>query len=84
MTDFTSWHRLESQIPFNDLPKLHRAFLKWCGVENADDMPLRRAGQRVEAELKRLALSGTVQKEGDDFLFPAALIAEFWPQADPA
>lgn len=74
-----SWRELEARTPFGDLPKLHRALLAWRGVENADTMPLRRAQQRVEAELNKLALNGEIQKNDGDFLLPAALLAEFWP-----
>ena len=77
-----SWRELESQTPFNDLPQLHRAFLAWRGVENAGTMPLRRAQQRVEAELNKMALAGDIQKESGQFLLPAAVITEFWSLLD--
>lgn len=56
------------------LPEFHRAFLTWRGVEGAGEMPLRRVGQRVEAELNRLVRDGQAQRQGEDWLLsPGAL-----------
>lgn len=61
-------------MPFDALPAFHRAFLRWRGVEGADSLPLRRAQQRVEAELNRLVQAGQATREGDDWqLTPDAL-----------
>ncbi|WP_104991571.1 hypothetical protein [Deinococcus sp. NW-56] len=69
-----SWRALETRIGLDALPDFHRAFLTWRGVEGAAGMPLRRAQQRVEAELNRLVQSGEATRDGDDWrLSPGAL-----------
>lgn len=69
-----SWRALETRVGLDALPAFHRAFLGWRGVEGAGAMPLRRVGQRVEAELNRLVQAGQAQRTGDDWtLAPGAL-----------
>lgn len=69
-----SWRELETRVGLDALPAFHRAFLTWRGVPDADAMPLRRVGQRVEAELNRLVQSGQATRgEGDWTLQPGAL-----------
>ena len=69
-----SWRDLETRVGLDALPAFHRAFLTWRGVEDADAMPLRRVGQRVEAELNRMVRGGQAQKQGDDWtLAPGTL-----------
>ncbi|WP_034386398.1 hypothetical protein [Deinococcus sp. YIM 77859] len=69
-----SWRALETRVGLDALPGFHRAFLAWRGVEGAAEMPLRRVGQRVEAELNRLVQAGQAQKRADDWwLAPGAL-----------
>ena len=72
-----SWRDLETRIGLDHLPAFHRAFLTWRGVEDADGMPLRRVGQRVEAELNRMVQAGQAQKEGDDWRLSAGALAGF-------
>jgi len=69
-----SWRELETRVGLDALPAFHRAFLTWRGVEGAQEMPLRRVGQRVEAELNRLAQAGqATRQDGDWTLAPGAL-----------
>lgn len=69
-----SWRELETRVGLDALPAFHRHFLTWRGVENADEMPLRRVSQRVDAELNRLVQAGQAHKQGDDWqLEPGAL-----------
>ncbi|MEW6420648.1 MAG: hypothetical protein AB1511_02815 [Deinococcota bacterium] len=69
-----SWRDLETRVGLDALPAFHRAFLTWRGVEDADAMPLRRVGQRVEAELNRMVQAGQAQRhDGDWVLLPGAL-----------
>lgn len=69
-----SWRALETRVGLDALPAFHRAFLTWRGVEDADAMPLRRVGQRVEAELNRMVQAGQAQRQdGDWALAPGAL-----------
>ncbi|WP_102125865.1 hypothetical protein [Deinococcus planocerae] len=69
-----SWREIETRVGLDNLPAFHRAFLTWRGVEGTAEMPLRRAQQRVEAELNRLVREGGAQKQGDDWtLAPGAL-----------
>lgn len=68
-----SWRELEERIGLDQLPAFHRAFLAWRGVD-ASGMPLRRVGQRVEAELNRMVQAGLAEVKGGDWLlFPGAL-----------
>lgn len=60
------WRDLETRVGLDDLPAFHRAFLRWRGLENVDDMPLRRVQQRTEAELNRMVLQGLTRAVGDD------------------
>ncbi|MEF2276867.1 hypothetical protein V3W47_01060 [Deinococcus sp. YIM 134068] len=62
-----SWRDLETRVGLDNLPAFHRAFLMWRGVEGTAEMPLRRVGQRVEAELNRMVREGQARKEGDDW-----------------
>lgn len=66
-----SWRTLESRVPFDELPALHRRFLVWRGVEGVEEMPLRRVQQRTEAELNKMAMAGEIQKTAEDWLLPA-------------
>ncbi|THF71109.1 hypothetical protein E7T06_04720 [Deinococcus sp. Arct2-2] len=81
------WRTLETRVGLDALPDFHRAFLAWRGVEGVADMPLRRVGQRVEAELNRMVLQSLTRKEDDDWaLIPGALegfeaAAPFLPDA---
>jgi hypothetical protein len=69
-----SWRELETRVGLDALPAFHRSFLRWRGVENAEDMPLRRVAQRVDAELNRLVQAGQAHRHGDDWrLEPGAL-----------
>lgn len=75
-----SWRALEARVPFDDLPAFHRAFLAWRGLEGAASLPLRRAQQRVEAELNRMTQAGQAQRVGDDWLLTQGALAGF-PEA---
>lgn len=82
-----SWRELETRVGLDALPAFHRAFLTWRGVEGAGEMPLRRVGQRVEAELNRLVQSGQATRQGGDWtLAPGALggfgeaVPYLWPR----
>lgn len=69
-----SWRALETRVGLDRLPDFHRAFLTWRGVPDVADMPLRRVGQRVEAELNRMVQAGEARKVEDDWeLSPGAL-----------
>ena len=69
-----SWRDLETRVGLDALPDFHRAFLEWSGVEGVAEMPLRRVGQRVEAELNRMVKDGRAAREGEDWqLIPGAL-----------
>lgn len=69
-----SWRALETCVGLDALPDFHRAFLRWRGVEGGDQLPVRRLGQRVEAELNRLVQGDLARREGDDWqLIPGAL-----------
>lgn len=69
-----SWRALETRVGLDALPDFHRAFLRWRGVEGGGDLPVRRLGQRVEAELNRMVQGDLAQREGDDWrLIPGAL-----------
>ena len=69
-----SWRDLETRVGLDALPEFHRAFLEWSGVEGAAEMPLRRVGQRVEAELNRMVKDGRATREDEDWrLIPGAL-----------
>ncbi|EYB67141.1 hypothetical protein DEIPH_ctg051orf0057 [Deinococcus phoenicis] len=72
-----SWRALETRVGLDALPDFHRAFLTWRGVEDAAGMPLRRVGQRVEAELNRLTQAGQAQRQGDDWLLGPEALAGF-------
>ncbi|MCD0158397.1 hypothetical protein [Deinococcus sp. 6GRE01] len=77
-----SWRALETRVGLDSLPAFHRAFLTWRAVEGADDMPLRRVQQRVEAELNRLVQAGQATRSGEDwYLTPDALSS--FPPAQP-
>lgn len=69
-----SWRDLETRVGLDALPAFHRRFLTWRGVENADELPLRRVSQRVEAELNRLVQAGQARRQDGDWLLePGAL-----------
>ncbi|BDP40519.1 hypothetical protein DAETH_04880 [Deinococcus aetherius] len=69
-----SWREIETRVGLDALPAFHRTFLAWRGVEGTAEMPLRRVGQRVEAELNRMVREGQAQKQGDDWtLVPGTL-----------
>lgn len=69
-----SWRDLETRVGLDALPEFHRAFLEWSGAEGVAEMPLRRVGQRVEAELNRMVKDGRAVREGEDWrLIPGAL-----------
>ena len=69
-----SWRDLETRVGLDALPEFHRAFLEWSGVEGAAEMPLRRVGQRVEAELNRMVKDGLATRGDEDWrLIPGAL-----------
>lgn len=72
-----SWRGLETRVGFEQLPALHRQFLQWRGVEGASELNVRRAQQRVEAELNRLVQAGVAQRQGDDWLISAEALAGF-------
>lgn len=72
-----SWRALETRVGLDALPDFHRAFLIWRGVEGAAEMPLRRAQQRVEAELNRLVQSGEATRDGDDWRISREALAGF-------
>ncbi|SMB89746.1 hypothetical protein [Deinococcus hopiensis] len=77
MTSTQSWRELETRTGLDHLPDFHRAFLTWRGVEGAAEMPLRRVGQRVEAELNRMVQAGRAQKVGDDWQLEPGALAGF-------
>lgn len=64
---------------FENLPDFHRAFLAWRGVAGVAEMPLRRVGQRVEAELNRMVQAGQAQKREDDWILAPGALDGFWP-----
>ena len=69
-----SWRSIENRVGLDALPAFHRAFLRWRGVEGVDNLPVRRAGQRVEAELNRMVQGDLATRAGDDWhLVPGAL-----------
>ncbi|TDE86434.1 MULTISPECIES: hypothetical protein [Deinococcus] len=69
-----SWRALETRVGLDALPAFHRAFLTWRGVADVQTMPLRRVGQRVEAELNRMVQTGQAQRQdGDWVLAPGTL-----------
>ena len=69
-----SWRDLETRVGLDALPGFHRAFLEWSGVEGVAEMPLRRVGQRVEAELNRMVKDGLATRGEEDWrLIPGAL-----------
>lgn len=69
-----SWRALENRVGLSALPAFHCAFLRWRGVDGADDLPVRRAGQRVQAELNRMVQGDLATRQGDDWhLIPGAL-----------
>ncbi|AWN24451.1 hypothetical protein DKM44_03555 [Deinococcus irradiatisoli] len=72
-----SWRGLEARVPLDDLPAFHRAFLSWRGVAGAEEMPLRRVQQRVEAELNRWVQSGEAAREGEDLRVRRAALNGF-------
>lgn len=72
-----SWRALETRVGLDALPDFHRAFLTWRGVEGADGMPLRRVGQRVEAELNRLVQAGEATRDGEDWQLDPGALAGF-------
>ncbi|MVN86781.1 hypothetical protein GO986_08385 [Deinococcus sp. HMF7620] len=73
----TSWRALETRVGLDQLPAFHRAFLTWRGVESAQEMPLRRVQQRVEAELNRLVQAGQATREDDDWQLAAGALGGF-------
>ena len=75
--DRLSWRTIETRVPLDDLPAFHRAFLSWRGVEEAQQMPLRRVQQRVEAELNKLVRDGSAERVGDDVLISREALSEF-------
>ncbi|WP_027461530.1 hypothetical protein [Deinococcus murrayi] len=72
-----SWRALETRVGLDALPDFHRAFLTWRGVAGAAGMPLRRAQQRVEAELNRLVQAGAATRDGDDWQLAREALAGF-------
>lgn len=72
-----SWRALETRVGLDALPDFHRAFLTWRGVEGAAGMPLRRVGQRVEAELNRLVQAGEATRDGEDWQLDPGALAGF-------
>ncbi|MBB5235652.1 hypothetical protein [Deinococcus budaensis] len=72
-----SWRALETRVGLGALPAFHRAFLTWRGVAGTDEMPLRRVGQRVEAELNRLVQSGQATREGEDWALAPGTLGGF-------
>lgn len=72
-----SWRELETRVGLDALPAFHRAFLTWRGVEGATEMPLRRVGQRVEAELNRLVQAGQATRQEGDWALAAGALAGF-------
>ena len=72
-----SWCELETKVGLDALPEFHRAFLAWRGIEGVQEMPLRRVGQRVSAELNGLVQAGLPQKKEDDWLISSHVLASF-------
>ncbi|MCL6525516.1 MAG: hypothetical protein K6T57_01415 [Thermaceae bacterium] len=62
------WSELEAQIPLDELPAFHRAFLELHRPElEAQTLPLRRVQQYVVQTLHTLAQSGQARQVGEDF-----------------
>ncbi len=62
--DWINWRELEAQIPLEQLPDFHKAFLTSKGVQT-DSMMLRRVQQSVERELNKLIQQGQARLENE-------------------
>jgi hypothetical protein len=58
-----NWRELEANIPLEQLPEFHRAFLASRGVENLETMMLRRIQQSVERELNTMLREGEAKQD---------------------
>jgi hypothetical protein len=74
---FQSWRELEARIALDELPNLHRAFLKTRGIDTGG-MPLRRIQQNVERELNKLVLEGRAQRHETDILLDDSVLDQGW------
>jgi hypothetical protein len=79
MTDWTDWRELEASTPLEDLPNFHRAFLRSRGVDNPENMMLRRVQQAVERELNTLLRQGLAKLENERLLVAKSVLDEIKP-----
>jgi hypothetical protein len=73
-----NWRELESNIPLEQLPEFHRAFLQSRGIANPETMPLRRVQQSVERELNTLIKEEQAKLEQDILLVLNQHIPQPW------
>jgi hypothetical protein len=72
------WRELESNIPLEQLPEFHRAFLLNRGTINPEKMPLRQVQQSVEREINSLIKEGQAKFEQDILLVSSQNIPQSW------
>jgi beta-galactosidase beta subunit len=73
-----NWRELETQIPLEQLPEFHRDFLNARGVQNTQEMMLRRVQQSVERELNTLIREGHAKYHDEQLLVANHCIPEKW------
>ncbi len=73
-----NWRSLEANIPLEQLPDFHRDFLAARGIENPEEMMLRRVQQTVERELNKLLQTGEAKQHQDHLLVSSHQIPAKW------
>jgi hypothetical protein len=73
-----NWRELEANIPLEQLPKFHIAFLASRGLESLESMMLRRIQQSVERELNTLLRQGKAKQESEILFVDSQEIPELW------
>jgi hypothetical protein len=77
MTMWIDWRALEAQIPLDELPAFHRAFLDLTRPEKDwQEVSLRQVQGKVQASLKQLEREGLAKVEAGRLLVPIQMIPE--------
>ena len=78
---WVDWQRLERNIPLDELPEFHRAFLKLVRPDETDwdKAFLRQIQGKVQASLKQLEREKLLKSENDGLYIAKHMIPEaFW------
>jgi hypothetical protein len=77
-TDWIDWQKLEQAVPLDELPVLHREFLKLTkpGEADWDTAFLRQVQGKVQGSLRGLERQGLAKTEGERLFVAREMIPE--------